>query len=187
VCPPVAGELQSRYHSAKHGRNIHQDFFFATEKLLVRMIPSRRLPPLLRRAWYGLNQAFRQRLAHLDLTPDQFTVLRWLAEGDSRGLTQQELTRLMASDANTVAALLKRMEAAGVIARTIHESDRRARRVRLQPLGERLFQTASVVAQDLQAEVLAQLPAHERSQFLANLERVAEAASAASASGRRTG
>ena len=29
--------------------------------------PVRRLPPLLRRAWYGLNQAFRRRLTLLTL------------------------------------------------------------------------------------------------------------------------
>ena len=147
----------------------------------------RRLPPLLRRAWYSLNQAFRQRIAHLGLTPDQFTVLRWLGEGDPRGLTQQELARQMASDANTVAALLKRMEADGLIARARHETDRRAHRVRLLPTGETRFQAAAIVAGALQAEVLAALPAGERERFLANLEQVAAAATAASTSGRRTG
>ncbi len=38
----------------------------------------RRLPVLLRRAWYGLNQAFRRRIAGMGLTPDQFTVIRTL-------------------------------------------------------------------------------------------------------------
>ena len=61
----------------------------------------RRLPPLLRRAWYGLNQAFRRRIAHLEITPDQFTVLRTLLEGDALGLTQRELTQHMTSDPNT--------------------------------------------------------------------------------------
>jgi DNA-binding CsgD family transcriptional regulator len=71
--------------------------------------PSRRvLPPLLRRSWYGLNQAFRRRIAHLNLTPDQFTVLRILLEGDALGLTQRELSRLMSSDPNTLASLLER-------------------------------------------------------------------------------
>ena len=40
----------------------------------------RRLPILLRHAWYGLNQAFRRRIAHLGITPDQFTVMRTLLE-----------------------------------------------------------------------------------------------------------
>ena len=70
----------------------------------------RRLPPLLRRAWYGLNQAFRRRIAHTGVTPDQFTALRTLLEGDPEGLTQRELTALMSSDPNTVASLLERME-----------------------------------------------------------------------------
>ena len=84
----------------------------------------RRLPLLLRRAWYGLNQAFRRRIAHLGVTPDQFTVMRTLLE--NQGLTQRELTELMSSDPNTVAALLERMEQAGLVERQSHEKDRRA-------------------------------------------------------------
>src|SRR4029453_16663615 len=70
----------------------------------------RRLPPLLRRAWYGLNQAFRRRIAHLGITPDQFTVMRILLENDESGITQRELTQFMSSDPNTVASLVERME-----------------------------------------------------------------------------
>src|SRR5216117_1803259 len=68
----------------------------------------RRLPLLLRRSWYGLNQAFRRRILPLGLTPDQFTVLRTLLENE--GIRQRELTQLMSSDPNTVAALVERME-----------------------------------------------------------------------------
>src|SRR5437773_4746946 len=84
----------------------------------------RRLPPLLRRAWYGLNQAFRRRIAHLGLTPDQFTIMRTLLENE--GITQSELTELMSSDPNTVASLLERMARAGLVERRAHEKDRRA-------------------------------------------------------------
>src|SRR5437016_9070862 len=89
----------------------------------------RRLPLLLRRAWYGMNQAFRRRIAHLGVTPDQFTVMRTLLENE--GVTQRELTELISSDPNTVAALLERMEQAGLIERQAHERDRRANRLRL--------------------------------------------------------
>ena len=71
----------------------------------------RRLPPLLRQAWYSLNQAFRRRIAHLGLTPDQFTVMRTLLENE--GVTQRELTQIMSSDPNTVASLLERGAACG--------------------------------------------------------------------------
>src|SRR5271154_6404678 len=86
----------------------------------------RRLPPLLRRCWFNLNQTFRRRIAHLGVTPDQFTVMRTLLEGNPRGMTQRELTDMMSSDANTIASLLERMETSGLIERKTHEQDRRA-------------------------------------------------------------
>ncbi|MBI3417494.1 MAG: winged helix-turn-helix transcriptional regulator [Verrucomicrobia bacterium] len=135
----------------------------------------RRLPPLLRRAWYGLNQAFRRRIAHTGVTPDQFTVLRTLLENDERGLTQRELTRHMSSDPNTVASLLERMEIAGLLERQPHEADRRAHRIRLEPLGRRRYAEAREIAVALQAEVLEVLPAEKREEFLSDFSLVAEA------------
>jgi DNA-binding MarR family transcriptional regulator len=130
----------------------------------------KRLPVLLRRAWYGLNQAFRQRVAHLEITPDQFSILRWLSEGDPEGLTQRTLTDLMASDPNTITSTLSRMETAGLIERLPHELDRRAHRVKLLPPGRRTFLKARKIATELQDQVLAVLPAERRRQFLDDLE-----------------
>ncbi len=135
----------------------------------------KRLPVLLRRAWYGLNQSFRQRIAHLGVTPDQFSILRWLSEGDPQGLTQRALTDLMASDPNTITSTLSRMEKAGLLARHAHEQDRRAHRVKLQPAGWRAFEKARAVAMELQDQVLATLPASRRAKFLEELEAIAEA------------
>ena len=104
----------------------------------------RRLPPLLRRAWYGLNQAFRRRLAHLGITPDQFTVMRTLLEHE--GATQRELSELMTSDPNTIASLVDRMEKAGLLERTKHEKDRRAHRIRLRSEGKRRYELARELA-----------------------------------------
>ena len=57
----------------------------------------KRLPLLLRHAWYNLNKTFRRRISHAGATPGQFTVLRTLHEGDAAGLTQSKLTRAMSS------------------------------------------------------------------------------------------
>jgi DNA-binding MarR family transcriptional regulator len=135
----------------------------------------RRLPPLLRRSWYGLNQAFRRRIAHLNLTPDQFTVLRTLLEGDTLGMTQRELSRVMSSDPNTVASLLERMEKAEYVERLPHERDRRAHRIKLLPQGKKTYEAARAVAVKLQGEVLAVLPEASREQFLEQLALVADA------------
>ena len=139
----------------------------------------RRLPPLLRRAWYGLNQAFRQRVTHLRITPDQFSILRWLTEGDPAGLTQRQITDLMASDPNTITSTLTRMEKAGLIVREKHEKDRRAHRVRVLPAGERAFKDAQKIAIALQHHVLSALPQDRREQFLRDLEVVADSCAAA--------
>lgn len=135
----------------------------------------RRLPPLLRRAWYSLNQAFRRRIAHLDMTPDQFTALRTLLEGDPLGLTQSELAQRMSSDPNTVASLVERLEQAGWIQRHPHEQDRRARRLRVRPAGRRIYAAAREIALGLQTQVLAALPAEARETFLAHLHIIADA------------
>jgi len=147
----------------------------------------RRLPPLLRRAWFSLNQAFRRRIAHLRLTPDQYTALRLLAEAGDEGLRQRALTPLMASDPNTIAALLGRMEKAGWVRRAPDPADRRTLRVTLTGAGRRRFERARAIALALQAEVLSALPEREREPFLARLERVAYACRAAAEAGRGSG
>ena|SRR5688572_25399804 len=133
----------------------------------------RRLPPLLRRAWYGLNQAFRRRIAHLGVTPDQFTVLRTLLEQD--GITQSQLTATMTSDPNTVASLVNRMAKAGLIVRESHEKDRRANRLRVSPSGKTRYQQVRKIAVTLQTEVLTVLPETEREPFLTQLAAIADA------------
>ncbi len=133
----------------------------------------RRLPVLLRRAWYGLNQAFRRRIAHTGATPDQFTAMRCLMESDPSGISQRELTGLMSSDPNTIASLLDRMRKAGWIERRQHERDRRAYRIRLKPAGERKYEELRAIAVTLQSEVLAPLPEEAREAFLTHLDAVA--------------
>lgn len=135
----------------------------------------RRFPLLIRRAWFSLNQAFRRHIAHLEITPDQFTALRTLLEGDPQGLTQRELAHLMSSDPNTIASLVERMVNAGLIERTPHERDRRANRIRVLSSGRKKFEKARAIALELQEEILRALPAERREPFLEELERVAEA------------
>ena len=133
----------------------------------------RRMPVLLRRAWYGLNQAFRRRIAHLNITPDQFTVMRNLLEHE--GISQRQLTGLMSSDPNTVASLLERMEKAGLVQRQTHEKDRRANSLRLQTLGRNKYEAARDEAVRLQVEILSTLPEEVRDKFLHDLDLVADA------------
>ncbi len=146
----------------------------------------RRLPVLLRRAWYGLNQAFRRRIALKGATPDQFTVLRTLSESNPKGITQRELTHLMSSDPNTIASLLERMETTGWLSRKPHESDRRAYRIRLKPAGKAKFAELREIALELQSTVLASVPEPARNHFLETLAQVADACRTAAESPPRS-
>ncbi|XAM00185.1 MarR family winged helix-turn-helix transcriptional regulator [Phycisphaeraceae bacterium D3-23] len=139
----------------------------------------RRLPPLLRRCWYGLNQAFRKRLATHGLTPNQFTVLRWLEEAGRGGMRQSEICSLMASDPNTIAALVERMRSDGLLRRKTDPRDRRARLVSVTPKGRRAYARSRPVAMELQQQVLSAIPSGERERFLKQLECLAGACQAA--------
>lgn len=146
-----------------------------TELVPVDAPDRRRLPPLLRRAWYGLNQAFRRRIAHTGATPDQFTAMRSLLEGDAKGMTQCQLTVAMSSDPNTIASLLERMEKSGWVERKRHESDRRAYRIKLKSAGKRKYEELRQIAVTLQTDILNSLPPERREPFLEELSQVAEA------------
>lgn len=134
---------------------------------------------MLRRCWYGLNQAFRKRLATLGITPNQFTVLRWLEEDDGGGVRQSDICERMASDPNTIAALVERMHADGLVKRKVDPSDRRARLISLTPKGRRTYTKARPIAVELQAEVLQAIPAGERERLLEQIEILADACQAA--------
>ena len=152
-----------------------RDYSASVDALPIDSPERRRMPPLLRRAWYGLNQAFRRRIHHTGATPDQFTALRCLIEGDPKGMTQGDLTRVMSSDPNTIASLVSRMQEAGWVDRKPHETDKRAYRLRAKPAGRRKYDQLRSIAIELQAQVLSVLPQSERESFLARLAVVADA------------
>ena len=124
-----------------------------------------RLAPLLRRAWYGLNQTFRRRIAESGITPDQFTILRWLGEHPN-GLTQRALADLMASDPNTVTAILTRMQKSGLIERRPHTDDARCNLIALKEKGRALHADLQPLASELQQQLLAVIPSSKQAEFL---------------------
>ncbi len=135
----------------------------------------KRLPPLLRRAWYGLNQAFRRRISHTGATPDQFTALRCLVESKNEGITQRQLTTMMSSDPNTIASLVERLLAAGWIDRKRHAMDKRAYSLFILPDGIAKYEQLRDIAIELQSNILDSIAEDERDAFLKNLAIMADA------------
>lgn len=136
----------------------------------------RRLPPLLRECWMRLNYTLMRRLADLNLSPDQYIALRWLTESiekGERGLSQKNLCELMASDPNTIAAIMRRMEKASLIQRTKDPDDGRKLVVSPTPQGVLLYAKASVRAKALEKEALNGLSPEDKAIFLDGLNRLA--------------
>lgn len=177
--------MQGRNHTCTYYFNERMATEEFNDDLPIDSPERKRLPLLLRRAWYGLNQAFRRQISHAGATPDQFTALRTLCEGDPAGLTQSELTRAMSSDPNTVASLLERMENNGWLERKPHETDRRAKRIIILPTGREKYSELRDCAVDLQGDILTTLPADRRDSFLKELAQVADACHAAAAEAGR--
>jgi DNA-binding MarR family transcriptional regulator len=128
---------------------------------------------MLRRAWYGLNQTFRRRIAESGITPDQFTILRWLTENPD-GMTQRSLADAMASDPNTVTAILARMIKAGLVERRTDPDDARCNRIRLKAKGRALHAQLQPIASTLQDDLLTRIPVAERDRFIDHLASVAD-------------
>jgi len=91
------------------------------------------------------------------------------------GLFQRELAEAISSDPNTIASLLERMEANGLIERAKDRTDRRARRIQPLQQGRKAYKTARAIALELQTDILASLPETDREAFLKNLNSIAEA------------
>ncbi len=78
------------------------------------------------------------------LTPAQWTVLLYLAEGD--GVSQQQLCRATYKDKPAMTRLLKNMEANGYVRRFTDEGDSRTNKVYLTAAGRFVKQKAQKVA-----------------------------------------
>jgi DNA-binding MarR family transcriptional regulator len=106
------------------------------------------------------------------VTADQFVLLTLLAEQD--GITQQELVRRAFSDANTVRAMLLRLESRGLVTRGQHPTDRRARSVRLTRRGRRVHEQLWADSAPVRQELLAAFRPEEADTLIGWLSRIGE-------------
>ena len=125
----------------------------------------------LRIAYLAVHRRTNAVLAPLGLTADQFVVLTALAE--SEGVTQQELVVRTGSDANTMSAMLARLEAKGLIRRKQHAEDGRARSVSLTRSGRQVQRALWKKTSALRAELQAAVPNDAMASLVGGLNQVA--------------
>ena len=111
------------------------------------------------------------------LTQRQFAVLE--AASLKAGLTQTELVRMTGIDRSTLADLVTRMTAKGLLERERSTLDARAKAVRLSPEGAARLEAARPQVEAADKRILSLLPKGQREVFLVQLAELAAAADAA--------
>lgn len=98
------------------------------------------------------------------VTPVQFAALQ--AVQNAPGTDQRTLARTIGFDTSTIAGVIDRLEARGLMLRSASAQDRRVRLLTLTPAGEQLLVDVLPSMRRAQERILAPLPAQERGEFM---------------------
>jgi len=134
------------------------------------MTTSHELALALRSAYLAMHRQADAALARFGVTADQFVLLAALAEAEA--LTQRELARRISSDSSTVRAMLALLEARGLVARSPHPRDGRARTVVLTEQGRRAYLKMHQGSEAFRAGLLAAVGPDQAGVFLELLNRI---------------
>ena len=98
------------------------------------------------------------------ITPVQFAALQAVVNGP--GTDQRSLAGSIGLDTSTVAGVVDRLEARGLLQRNLSPSDKRVRLLSLTPQGQALLRVMVPDMQRAQQRILAPLPKAERAEFM---------------------
>ena len=123
---------------------------------------------LRKEAFHLLRQLFQQHTARWqqvlpELTKPQYAVMRSIAENP--GIEQVALTEVAVSTKATLAEMLSRLEARGLVRREQDPEDKRRRFLFLTGEGEALLTSATPLGDSVDDEFLGRLSDEEREQF----------------------
>ena len=121
---------------------------------------------LLTQAQVALARELTLAFEPLGLSMRAVHVLAAATEGE---FTQKQLADTVGLDKTTMVATIDELEQAGLAQRRPSESDRRARVIEVTTAGHDVVARGTKIAAELQDQVLATLPAHERDAFVGAL------------------
>ncbi len=130
----------------------------------------RHIGTALRETYRAFARALSQNLAPLGLTLSMWFALRSLWEAD--GLSQAELGRRIEHNPAAIVAVLKALEAAGLVERRRTRKDRRIYSVFLTAAGRKLRTRATALALQVDARAMRGVKHDEIEQVLATLKRL---------------
>ena len=132
---------------------------------------------LMHRALQLALDIYAEELGSGGPTQRQFAVME--AVSVKEGLTQTDLVKATGIDRSTLADLVARMTARGLLTRERSTLDARAKAVRLSPEGQALLESARPKVEAADRRVMALLPKAKRDGFLELLSELSVAADAA--------
>ncbi len=130
----------------------------------------------LRQAYLAMHRRAQAHFAQFGVTADQYVLLCLLA--DNGPMTQVALGEKAGSDANTITAMLGRLETKKLVLRKSHPEDGRARLVSLSRSGARFQKKLVASVEDLYARLDAAVPPRSRASFCHQLDDITRAMSA---------
>ncbi|MEE9380024.1 MAG: MarR family transcriptional regulator [Hyphomonadaceae bacterium] len=129
---------------------------------------------LLHRAQQLAATQSAEALKSAGITLRQFSVLAALSGAE--GASQSRIVDMTGVDRSTLADMIARMEASGLVRRKLSKEDRRAKSVILSAKGRRILTKAAPAVSEADENLLAALPKNRRGSFLAILSVLAETA-----------
>ena len=127
----------------------------------------------LRGAYLHLRRRSNLAFARFGMSADQYVLLTVLAHAGEA--TQQELVKRCYSDTATIGAMVALLEGKGLLTRSPHPRDRRARRVRLTRPGQRLAARMRRCSADVRAQLVSLFDAQELRTLAGLLDRLGAA------------
>lgn len=115
---------------------------------------------------------FLQEAESTGVTPVQYAALQVVA--NQPDLDQRSLARHIGLDTSTIAGVIDRLEARGLMLRAASPSDRRVRLLRLTPDGEATLAAVVPAMQRAQEKILAPLPPARQREFMRMLRQLVE-------------
>ena len=125
---------------------------------------------LLHRAGQVADEMFSVEMKGSELTPRQFAVLRVLQRLETA--SQTDIVNETGIDRSTLADIVKRLVARGLIARRRSKSDARAYAVRLTQSGREALTSAEPASERVENRLLKSLPQARRDAFIDSLAQL---------------
>jgi len=127
---------------------------------------------LLRRAQQYANDTYSKGVGSKGPTPRQFEVLHVVSQNE--GLSQTDLVQATGIDRSTLADMIARMIAKGLLSRKRTKADARANAVSITATGKRMLAGALSSVSKSDKEIISVLPKTQQTAFMKSLQAFAE-------------